>query len=196
VSGQPPGLLIAVVGPSGAGKDTLIALARDELRGVPGILFPRRVVTRPPSASEGNEAMSEAEFLDHRAAGGFALSWRAHGLLYGLRWSVREAIGSGCCAVVNLSRAVLPDARRAFPRVAVALVTAPRAEILARIAARGRESAEAIAARLSREDAVGAAVTADLCIVNLGDPVLRGQELAAFIRAQALSPAPPAAPPR
>lgn len=42
-----PGRLVLVVGPSGAGKDTVLTLARDACRGT--VLFPRRVVTRPAS---------------------------------------------------------------------------------------------------------------------------------------------------
>jgi ribose 1,5-bisphosphokinase PhnN len=45
-----PGRLLAVVGPSGAGKDTLIARARTRLAGDPMIVFPLRIVTRAASA--------------------------------------------------------------------------------------------------------------------------------------------------
>jgi len=40
------GAFVAVVGPSGAGKDTLIAHARDALAGEPQVEFVRRVITR------------------------------------------------------------------------------------------------------------------------------------------------------
>ncbi len=51
-----------VVGPSGAGKDTLIRLAREELAGDPRFAFPRRLVTRPPSADEDNTPIDAAAF--------------------------------------------------------------------------------------------------------------------------------------
>jgi len=64
-----PGRLVAVAGPSGAGKDTLLRFARNLLGGDPNIVFPRRVVTREPSAEEDHDALSEAGFAAAVAAG-------------------------------------------------------------------------------------------------------------------------------
>ena len=50
-----PGRLVLVVGPSGAGKDTLIAGARVKCLNNPTIVFPRRVVTRAASVAEDND---------------------------------------------------------------------------------------------------------------------------------------------
>ena len=41
-----PGWLVLIVGPSGAGKDTLIKIARRNLANEGRVKFPRRVVTR------------------------------------------------------------------------------------------------------------------------------------------------------
>ncbi len=53
------GRLVVVVGPSGAGKDTLIARARVRLAGDPTIVFPLRLVTRTASAAEDHQIISE-----------------------------------------------------------------------------------------------------------------------------------------
>ena len=79
-----PGRLVLVVGPSGAGKDTLIAHARAACRQDATVVFPRRAVTRPASAFEDNECLSEADFRQAEANGAFAFWWSAHGHMYGI----------------------------------------------------------------------------------------------------------------
>ncbi len=160
------GALVAVVGPSGAGKDTLIAHARDTLAGDGRYLFVRRVVTRPAGAFEDHDTTTEADFTRREASSDFALSWHAHGLSYGVQLAVLGAVEGGVIAVCNLSRGALSDARRRFPRVVTLLVTAPNAVIGARLAARGRESGEEAARRLDRESRVSKAISADRVVSN------------------------------
>jgi ribose 1,5-bisphosphokinase PhnN len=50
-----PGKLVLVVGPSGAGKDTLLSLARAACADDPTIVFVQRLVTREDSSAEDNE---------------------------------------------------------------------------------------------------------------------------------------------
>ncbi|MBE2276305.1 MAG: phosphonate metabolism protein/1,5-bisphosphokinase (PRPP-forming) PhnN [Rhodobacteraceae bacterium] len=140
-----PTQIFAVVGPSGAGKDTLIAgarAARPDLRRV------RRVITRLAEAGgEDFEGVSEAEFADRKAGGEFVLDWQAHGLHYGIPRAQVEGPGD---VVFNGSRGALVQAARIFPGLRVILVTAPDAVLAHRLAARGRENAEDIRARLGR----------------------------------------------
>jgi phosphonate metabolism protein PhnN/1,5-bisphosphokinase (PRPP-forming) len=144
-------VLVGVVGPSGAGKDTLLDGARAALAGDPAFLFARRVITRPADAGgEAHEAVTEQAFAALRAAGALALWWRAHGLHYGISAGIADEIASGRVVVANLSRAVLPEAASRFP-LRVLHVTAPMPLRAARLAARGRESVADIAARLARE---------------------------------------------
>ena len=144
-------MLIAVVGPSGAGKDTLMAGARAALAQDPRFRFVRRAITRPAEAgSEDHEALSEADFAARRAAGGFALSWGAHGLRYGIPRDIEEDIAARRVVIANLSRAVLPEASARY-RLRVLNITAPMEVLAARLAARGRERTADIAARLARD---------------------------------------------
>ena len=147
-------MLIAVVGPSGAGKDTLMGGARAALALDARFRFVRRAFTRPAEAGgEDHEALSEADFLGRRAAGAFALSWEAHGLRYGIPRDIEEDIGARRVVIANLSRAVLHEAGARY-RLRVLNITAPMEVLAARLAARGRETAADIAARLAREVAL------------------------------------------
>jgi phosphonate metabolism protein PhnN/1,5-bisphosphokinase (PRPP-forming) len=147
-------MLIAVVGPSGAGKDTLMAGARAALAQDSRFRFARRAITRPAEAgSEDHEALSDADFAARRAAGGFALSWDAHGLHYGIPRDIEDDMAARRVVIANLSRAVLPEASARY-RLRVLNITAPMDVLAARLAARGRESAADIASRLSREVAL------------------------------------------
>jgi ribose 1,5-bisphosphokinase len=163
------GALVLVVGPSGAGKDTLIAGAREALADEPRIRFPHRLVTRPVSAHEAHDTISEAAFEAGIAAGAFALWWRAHGLGYAIPRSVAEAAARGDVCIVNGSRSRVAEARARLPGVVVIEVTAPRETLAARIAARGRDDAAEAAARLARAQALPP-IDADVTIVNDGTP--------------------------
>ncbi len=139
-------MLVLVVGPSGAGKDTLLDAARRTLAGDRRFRFVRRVITRPAgSGGEDHEAVTEAEF----AARDFALHWQAHGLRYGIPADIGDDLASGVVVVANVSRAVIADAATRYP-VRVIEVTAPPQLLAERLAARGRETAADIAARLAR----------------------------------------------
>jgi len=145
-------VLALVVGPSGAGKDALIARARAALKDDPRFVFVRRVVTRPAVAAiEDHETMDEAAFTVALMRGDFALAWEAHGLRYGIPARIEDDLAAGRVVVVNGSRAAIPAARERYPQSVVFLVTAPRAVRAARLVGRGRESAAEVAARLDRE---------------------------------------------
>lgn len=137
--------IVAVVGPSGAGKDTLMAMA---CKACPGIRSARRVITRPAdTGGEDFEAVTEAEFARRIDRGDFALHWRAHGLGYGIP---AAQLAGGGTVLLNASRAVLPEAVARFPSLVVLMVTAPAPVLAARLASRGREDASDQALRLER----------------------------------------------
>ncbi len=143
-------MLIAVVGPSGAGKDTLMEGARARLAGDARFLFVRRAITRPLDAGgEDHQVMAPDAFLRARDADAFALWWEAHGLLYGIPRAIEAEMTEGRVVVANLSRAVLGDAASRY-RLRVLEITASPATRAARLAARGREDSADRAARVAR----------------------------------------------
>lgn len=171
-----PGRLVLVVGPSGAGKDTLIGLVREACSDNPRFAFPRRTVTREASAHEENEAVDAAAFDAERGAGAFALAWTAHGLSYGLRRTVDDDIHAGRTVIVNVSRTIVAQARRRYTNVVVVQVTAPPEVLAERLAARGRASDGAIVDRLSRT-IDGSGFAPDIEIVNVGLAADRARDL-------------------
>ena len=144
-------MLVLIVGPSGAGKDTLLNGARRALADRHGIRFVRRTITRPgDSGEEDHESVTEQDFALRAKSGAFALTWRAHGLHYGIPSDIALDLAEGRVVVANVSRAVVAEAVERFP-VRVIEITAS-ADILARrLAARGREDAVDVARRLSRQ---------------------------------------------
>ncbi|MFP4240121.1 MAG: phosphonate metabolism protein/1,5-bisphosphokinase (PRPP-forming) PhnN [Rhodosalinus sp.] len=142
------GRLIAVVGPSGVGKDTVMAAMAARR---PDLHIVRRAVTRPASGTEPFAPVTEAEFARRDAAGEFALAWRAHGLAYGLPRAELAGLAEGRDALANLSRRVLAEARARFPRLVVLALHASADVLAQRLSGRGRETAEEIAERLARE---------------------------------------------
>lgn len=163
------GMAIVVVGPSGAGKDSVMDFAARHFAGNDRVVFARRVITRPADAgSEAHIGVDEATFSRLKHEGAFCVSWEAHGLCYGIRTEVLDAVGQGAVVIVNGSRQALPDFAAAFPRLKIVTITA-HAEVLAeRLAKRGREGAGAIAARLDRQPRVAAADLDTVTIDNSG----------------------------
>ena len=142
------GRVFAVVGPSGAGKDTLLAGA---VAASPILHWARRTITRPEAlGSEPFEGVTPEEFDFLSQAGVFALQWPAHGLRYGIRVGEFAGLAEGVDVLFNGSRAALPMAVERFPNLIVLRISAPSKVLAERLAARGRESAADIEARLAR----------------------------------------------
>jgi thymidine phosphorylase len=145
------GVFFFVVGPSGVGKDTLIDGARAVLGKDPAFVFATRTITRPDGApGEAHVGVTDGEFAAREAAGRFLITWRAHGLQYGLPIELATVLSSGRHVVANGSRTVIDALATRVPRLVVIEVSAPASVLAARIAARGRETPDEIAARLAR----------------------------------------------
>ena len=176
-----PGRLVLVVGPSGAGKDTLLRLAQAACIDDHEIVFPRRVVTRESSADEDNIAMSPAEFHRGRDHGDFAVHWEAHGHSYALPLEINDDIQAGRAVVANVSRTVIAALRQAYANVVVVAITAPPDVLAQRLAARARFSDGNIAERLSRS-VDDASANADVTILNAGSADYHSRQLVRVIR--------------
>jgi ribose 1,5-bisphosphokinase len=176
-------MLILVVGPSGAGKDTLMDGARAALAEDGRFRFVRRDITRPREAGgEEHNPVSTDMFAERLAAGAYALSWGAHGLNYGIPADIERDLAVNRVVVANVSRAVITAAAEKFV-VRVLEITAPPEILAVRLAARGREDAADIAQRLAR--AVPLPVGLDVVTVQNDGTVEQGRArvLAALNRA-------------
>ena len=142
------GRFIAVVGPSGVGKDSFMAAMAAT---TPRISLVRRVITRASdSGGEDFHSVSVAVFKDKKEAGDFALWWPAHGLYYGIPKDVDTALAQGKDVMANLSRGVLVQAEARFENMRVIALSADRQVLRQRLLDRGREDAAEVSRRLER----------------------------------------------
>lgn len=145
------GQLFYVVGPSGAGKDSLMAYARTQIAGRAPVFFAPRYITRPADAGgENHVAVSRAEFAQMKALKCFALDWESHGLCYGVGHEIDHWLARGANVVMNGSRAYLPEASRRYPELYVVLIEVSAEALRSRLEARGRESTAEIERRIAR----------------------------------------------
>ena len=151
------GAFVAVVGPSGAGKDTLLAYAKAALADEPQVEFVRRCITRPcDGETEEHDTLTDAAFAGAQA--------------------------EGHVAVANVSRGALPALRQRYANVAVVEVTADPEILAARLAGRGRESHGEILARLQRTVACDTTGPNTIALDNGGPKEVAGDKLIAILR--------------
>ena len=80
--------------------------------------------------------------------------------------------------------------RERYAHVTVVLVTAPKEVLLARLAARGRESGGDVVGRLDRAATEPDILAPDMVIENIGDPQIGASRLTAVLRADTKPPSP------
>jgi ribose 1,5-bisphosphokinase len=176
-----PGRLVLVVGPSGAGKDTLLGLAKAACADDADIIFPRRAITRAATASEDNEQLSPGAFREAVEREAFAVNWEAHGHCYALRSAIDDDIRAGRTVIANVSRTVIGALRRTYLDVMVIAITAPPEILAKRLASRGRGSDGKIEHRLGRT-VDDASATPDVTIVNMSSAEYHARQLVRIVK--------------
>lgn len=147
------GCFIAIVGPSGSGKDTLINWLKARLAGSPDVMFARRTVTRAADgATEDHDALDREAFAMAEEAGRYAVCWEAHGLRYGIPAETLHHVEKGGVAIANGSRRALGEIGAVFGNLLVVSLSVERHVLALRLAGRGRETAKEIERRLARHD--------------------------------------------
>ncbi|WP_206995706.1 phosphonate metabolism protein/1,5-bisphosphokinase (PRPP-forming) PhnN [Trinickia mobilis] len=180
----PCGVFFFVVGPSGAGKDTLIDGAREAFAGRADVVFATRTITRPSgSPGEQHVGVDEAAFAALERAQRFLITWDAHELRYGLPRELLANVEAGRHVIANGSRAVIAALAAQVPRLVVIEVTAPADVLARRIAARGRETEAAIAARLARTVAASPDGVRTIKVMNDRSAAVGVQRFAGVIEA-------------
>lgn len=163
------GVFVAVVGPSGAGKDSLLSAARASLADNPRFVFARRLITRAADHTEDHDSVDIETFNQLVSEDGFALWWEAHDLKYGLPIALTGELAQDRIVIANVSRAVLPTIRKTFAGNYVIQITASEDILRQRLASRGRETAAIQLGRLARARMTSSPVEADITIANDGD---------------------------
>ncbi|PNG37395.1 MULTISPECIES: phosphonate metabolism protein/1,5-bisphosphokinase (PRPP-forming) PhnN [Pseudomonas] len=147
-----PGRLIYLMGPSGAGKDSLIDAARQPLS-VLECEVVRRVITRSAeSVGEEAQEVTVEEFERRVARGDFALFWRANGLGYGIPVQIDTWLAQGRNVLINGSRGHLPQARERYPDLLPIVLMVDTEVLRRRLLRRGRENLPEIERRLQRNE--------------------------------------------
>jgi ribose 1,5-bisphosphokinase len=159
------GTLVYVMGPSGSGKDSLIAHVRQSINATYAatwnisadaretlrpVFFARRYVTRPENAGgERHYTLTREAFQLRKNRGEFALSWESHGLCYGISTDIDSRLAAGAVVVVNGSREYLPEALQRYPALLPMLISAQPEILRERLEKRGREKQADINERLA-----------------------------------------------
>jgi ribose 1,5-bisphosphokinase len=169
------GRLIYLIGPSGAGKDSLISYARKNLNGERSVMFAHRYITRPPLANDENHiALSDEEFMERLKKGIFAMHWQSHSFHYGIGAEIDLWLWQQCKVVVNGSRSYMHKAIDLYPFLEVVLLDVSENHLKHRLAARGRETMEEIEMRLEHNRQIKHALKkniSNLSIINNDGPI-------------------------
>jgi len=176
------GVFVAVVGPSGSGKDTILSYARERLQHRPEFHFVRRIVTRAAAGdTEEHDTLNEQAFDAALQSGAFSLHWDAHGLRYALPKSVDHHVENGSVVIANVSRSTLGELGSIYANVRIVHLNVERQVLARRLAQRGREDAAAIEERLRRSAQAIAHRDGAIMLDNSGPVEIAGNRFIAIL---------------
>jgi len=143
------GLWVFVCGPSGAGKDSVLGWAAQELAEQQDIVFARRVVTRAAHLGSDHDEVSPEQFARLMDNDGLAWHWQAHGFHYGIAARYADQVTAGRVVVVNGSRDHV-DAQGVTARTRVVQIVTDATQLASRLEKRGRDAPHEVSQRLAR----------------------------------------------
>ena len=173
------GAWIFICGPSGVGKDSVIASAQQTMGERKDIVFSRRMVTRPAQTGSDHDPVNETDFLGLMHTGRLSWHWKAHGFYYGIALRYAADVQAGRLVVVNGSRAHV-DQLAPSATVRVVHITADPVHLAARLKLRGRDADSAVAQRLARNSLFDS-IKAERVIANDSSVAVAGQQLADYL---------------
>jgi guanylate kinase len=147
------GNLIVISGPSGSGKNSVLARVR---QGVPNLTYSVSATTRAPREGELDGVhyffVKHDEFVSRMEAGDFLETAEFCGNYYGTpRSLVERSLSAGDDVIMDIEIRGADQVRAAMPgAVFIFLVPPSYAELRARIERRGSESPEAVERRLAK----------------------------------------------
>ncbi|SDN75695.1 ribose 1,5-bisphosphokinase [Desulfonauticus submarinus] len=130
--------IILVVGPSGAGKDTLIRYAKKKFSADKNIIFLKRYITRKSDEYEDNYYISSKEFYILKQQNFFFTTWEAYNYQYGISFNNVELNGKKI--VISISRTKVNDFEKKFKNVLTLFITASPESLRKRLKKRHRDS--------------------------------------------------------
>ena len=173
------GLWVFVCGPSGAGKDSVLGWAAQELADQQDIVFARRVVTRAAHSASDHDEVSPEQFARLIDGDGLAWRWQAHGFHYGIEARYAEQVAAGRVVVVNGSRGHV-DALEITAHTRVVQVVTDATQLASRLEKRGREAPHEVSQRLARNTRF-ANLRVDNTIVNQDTLAYAGRQLVDYL---------------